>query len=372
MGSATYQQRGNQSRNSSGNGHQNGELITGQQQLNEAKAKLDRMKGEIEKIAGNLVSPDELVRFTLNACVKNPKLFECFQTAEGTASVFLSIITSRIIEIPCDGIHGYLVPFYDSQKSAMICQFMPGYKGYAQLAYSNPNIASVNCAAVYENDAFDFEYGTDAYLRHKPTNDNRGKLAWAYAIFKTKDGYCEFRVLTKEDVEKRKNVSKSKDRGPWRDWEAEMWAKTAFLTLAKVAPLGAKVSRAAAVDDRIQTHGNLTTDQLQAIKAEKPAALGYEPTESAFEPTGEPQSQREPEPARRQQRQESRQEQREEPPEQVTAMSLLDRIENAVNANALKTIMADANKALQQQQIEQHEHDQIASMAQEAKVRLGK
>ena len=98
--SATYQKRGH-------NGTQSTTIITGQQQIAEAKAKLEKGKAEIQKIAGSLVSADELIRFTLNACIKNPKLFECFNTVEGTASVFLSIITSRIIEIPCDGIHGY-------------------------------------------------------------------------------------------------------------------------------------------------------------------------------------------------------------------------------------------------------------------------
>lgn len=372
-------QKGYSQRNSQQQGQSQGELITGQQQLNEAKAKLDRMKGEIQKIAGSLVSPDELVRFTLNACVKNPKLFECFNTAEGTASVFLSIITSRIIEIPCDGIHGYLVPYrqsaWENRPAAMICQFIPGYKGYVQLAYANTNIASVNCAAVFEKDDFDFEYGTRPYLRHKPTNSDSGPLAWSYAILNTRSGHTEFRVMTAADVLKRKNVSKAKDSGPWVDWEPEMWAKTAFLSLAKVAPMGNKVARAAAVDDRIQTHGNLTTDQLRSLKNDQPAALGYEKPEAAFESNGGDQREPEHEPARgqQQQRDEPQTEQRhEEPAEPVTAMSFLARIEDAVNATALKTILADATKALQQEQIEQHEHDQIASMAQEAKARLGK
>lgn len=330
--SATYQKRGH-------NGTQSTTIITGQQQIAEAKAKLEKGKAEIQKIAGSLVSADELIRFTLNACIKNPKLFECFNTVEGTASVFLSIITSRIIEIPCDGIHGYLVPFYDSKKEAMICQFMPGYKGFAQLAYHNPNIASVNCSAVYENDQFDFEYGTEAYLRHKPTNGPRGDLTWAYAIFKTKNGDSEFRVLTKEDVLKRKNVSKSRDSGPWRDWEPEMWAKTAFLFLAKVAPLGTKVARAAAVDDRIQTHGNLTTEQLQIVAKDEPAALGYEHQEPAFDA---PRDDRRPvENTKPRSRSESppKQSQRAE----LTPQVIVDRIEAAKSDADLNTIIDELN-----------------------------
>lgn len=279
-------------------GAPNTTVITVSQQLTEAKDKLDRMTAEIEKIAGSLVTSDELKRFTLNACVKNPKLFECFKTPVGTGSIFLSIVTSRIIEIPCDGVHGYLVPFFQSaykdRPAAMICQFMPGYKGYAQLAYQNPNVESVDCAAVYENDEFDFEYGTQEYLRHRPTNAQRGELAWAYAIFKTTSGISKFRVLNREDVLKRKAVSKSKDSGPWKDWEAEMWAKTAFLWLAKMVPLGNKVARAIAVDNRIQTVGNLTTEEIRKIEANPQAMLDYEAAEVPFDELREDRRQIEP------------------------------------------------------------------------------
>lgn len=361
---ATYQQRGSQSyRGSQASGNETS-LITGQAQLNEAKAKLDRMKGEIEKIAGSLVHPDELVRFTLNACVKNPKLFECFQTAEGTASVFLSIITSRIIEIPCDGIHGYLVPFFQSaykdRPAAMICQFMPGYKGFVQLAYANSNIASVNCAAVFEKDDFDFEYGTQPFLRHKPTNGESGSLAWAYAIIKTRSGHCEFRVLTAADVLKRKAVSKSSDKGPWKDWEPEMWAKTAFLSLAKVAPMGNKVARAAAIDDRIQTHGNLTTEQLHALKKEEQPALGYETPESAFSDMGD--DRRETEPASRRQQQ-----QREPDRDEMSAIPFDDQIADAMSQKALDTIGGDIRAS----GFDQYEQDRLLKLVKEARARIG-
>lgn len=358
--STTYQ-KGN------GNRQQHTELITSQQQLNEAKAKLDRMTGEIEKIAGSLVSADELKRFTLNACVKNPKLYECFQTPEGTASVFLSIVTSRIIEIPCDGIHGYLVPFFDNKRNAMICQFMPGYKGYAQLAYQNQNVASVNCSAVFENDSFDFEYGTESFLRHKPFNGDRGQLLWAYAIVNLRSGHTEFRVLTREEVLKRKAASKSRDSGPWRDWEAEMWAKTAFLSLAKVAPMGNKVARAAQIDDRIQTHGNLTTQDLRAIEHEQKPALTHEPPAPVFT-RQDTDDRRQTEPAKQPPQTEPTQSER--PPEPPTAMGFIEAIEGALNATALKKIATDASKAQADGFLDMNELDEINSMIQEAKKNL--
>lgn len=368
MTTQTYQRGGQQQRNS----QPGTSLITEQDQLNEAKAKLDRMKAEIEKIAGGLVTSEELVRFTLNACVKNPKLFECFRTPEGTASLFLSVITSRIIEIPCDGIHGYLVPFFQSaykeKPAAMICQFMPGYKGYVQLAYANQNVASINCAAVFEKDDFDFEYGTQPYLRHKPFNGKAGELRWAYGIVKMRSGHTEFRVLTREDVLKRKAVSKAKDSGPWIDWEPEMWAKTGLHNLAKVAPLGNRVQRALAIDDRIQTHGNLTTSELKAIARETPPALSHEPEEpSAFSRDTDDRRQLEPAEGQQQPR---RHESQQEQPEPATAASFMHRLEQALNAQAVKTIETDAAKALADGLIDQGEHNQLLVMVQETRKRL--
>lgn len=358
MSTGTYQRGGQR------NGQQS-ELITGQQQLNEAKAKLDRMKSEIEKIAGSLVSPDELVRFTLNACVKNPKLFECFNTPEGTASVFLSIVTSRIIEIPCDGIHGYLIPFFDKQRSAMICQFMPGYKGFVQLAYANNNIASVNCAAVFEKDDFDFEYGTQPYLRHKPFNGDGGALTWAYAVIKLRSGHSEFRVLTAADVLKRKAVSKARDSGPWKDWEPEMWAKTAFLSLAKVAPMGNKVARAAQIDDRIQTHGHLSTQDIKAIEREQVPALTHEPPEPTFSRQDDDRRQTEPAKTKREPAPAA-----ESHPEPPTAASFMQRIESAKSKTALTPLWTDVLDAQKNGFIDAGEFDQLSGMIQEARNRL--
>lgn len=248
-------------------------LTVATDRLNAVKAKLELGKGEIAKIAGKLVTPEELIRFTLNAILKNPKLLDCFDTREGTASVFLSIITSRIMDIPCDGIHGYLVPFNDNQKNAVICQFMPGYKGFVQLALRNPKVASINAAAVYEHDEFEFEYGTQKFLRHKPVNGDRGKVIWAYAIWENDQGRSDFRVLTHDDIERRRNVSKSKNKGPWVDWYAEMAAKTALLALAKVAPLGANVAVAAKIDDRIESGGTLSAKELAEYAEGEPDAM---------------------------------------------------------------------------------------------------
>ncbi len=350
-------------------------LIT-DQRVDAAKKKLEAMKAEMIKVAGPLVDPDELVRFTLNAGIKNPKLFQCFDTLPGTASVFLSIITSRIIGIPCDGLHAFLVPFNQSEKNgipaAMICQLIIGYKGFVQLALANPNVATFNAQPVFNDDKFDFEYGTESYLRHRPSGEihTDDQLIWAYAEYKSVKGGKDFRVLSRSQIDKRRNVSKAKDDGPWKLWYPEMATKTAILSLAKVAPLGHKVQLAARVTERIEAIGHLTKSDVEDMRSASDSRnLGYTPDEAAFEPPADDRRQMEPAGKSQQSRQDLQQQ---EQPEPITVASLLHRIEDAEqmrNKSALSTIWTDTQAALGKS-IDQGECDQIQVMIQEARSRM--
>lgn len=105
-------------------------------------------------------------------------------------------------------------------------------------------------------------------------------------------------------------------------------------------------------------------------QAEPPLAISHQPSGPSFE--ADTDDRRELEPAVTQQRQEPQQEQRQQAPDVITVHDLLRRIEEAETHAALKAIDAAARKAVEQQQIESHEHDQIIVMLQEAKRRIGK
>ena len=54
-----------------------------------------------------------------------------------------------------------IVPFKDEAT------FMPMYQGLCKLAYNSGHVRSISSAVVYEADDFDYNLGTDPYVRHK-------------------------------------------------------------------------------------------------------------------------------------------------------------------------------------------------------------
>lgn len=209
---------------------------------------LEGAKGQLQMAAAKHISPDRMVRLALTAASKNDLLYKCrFQT------VGLSLLTASALGLEPDGWEGHLVPYWNSKANGYDCQFIPDYKGFLKLMYANQRTLSVQAKAVYENDFFEFEFGTNEKLIHRPVMTDRGALKCAWAMVKFKDGACAIEVLTKQDVEKRKAASQSgkKGVGPWRDWEEMMWAKSAIKVLAKRAPLGEQVVKAADYDHKI-------------------------------------------------------------------------------------------------------------------------
>ena len=67
----------------------------------------------------------------------------------------------------------YLIPY--TVKGVPTVQFQIGYKGLIDLAYRSGEIESIQAHVVYENDSFDFNYGLEPKLMHKPCVGERGK-----------------------------------------------------------------------------------------------------------------------------------------------------------------------------------------------------
>lgn len=250
-------------------------------QLAVDKTKLKNMKSflmqgaeSMRLILQDTMDPEELVRYALNAAQNNPTLFLCQPT-----SVALSLMNASVLGLKPNGYDGHLVPYnqYNKEKQCKewICQFIPDYKGYTKLMHQAPELQSVSAGAVRKNDEFDFEFGTKAFLRHKPpVEGERGDLIAAWALYRLKDGSSDFVVLTQSEVLKHKNASPSTggrnpDKSPWNSWEDAMWSKTAIRILRKFAPLGPGVEKACAYEDAMMV-GDLPTNHVFGADADGP------------------------------------------------------------------------------------------------------
>lgn len=174
------------------------------------------------------ITPERMTRFALTALNRSPGLLKCEPTS------FLGcVVQSAQLGLDPSGITGeaYLVPFKDT------CTFIIGYRGLLKLARRSGKVTEAAAHVVREKDTFEYEYGLDSKLVHKPADGDRGDVVYAYAYAKFTDGGRAFEVMSRAEIEKVRAQSKAGNNGPWVTHPEEMARKTVFRRLAKWLPL---------------------------------------------------------------------------------------------------------------------------------------
>lgn len=148
----------------------------------------------------------------------------------------------------------YLVPYKNNKTKTTEAQCIIGYRGMLELARRSEKVAAIWAHVVFEGDVFEREYGLHQNIKHIPVDrDKRGPLKAAYAVAKL-IGSDEpvFIVLDKEDIMKRKKVSRGSDSdySPWQQWPEEMWKKTAMRALFPLLPVAVETQAAVAQEER--------------------------------------------------------------------------------------------------------------------------
>ena len=209
----------------------------------------DRIKSQIATAVPKHITPDRLMRVALVEMNKNPTL--------GLASP--KSFVSAIIQCSSLGLepggalgHVYLIPFGNGkdEKGRSNVQVIIGYRGMIDLARRSGQIVSISARAVYENDTFEFEYGLDETIRHKPCTDaDKGVLTHVYAVAKLKDGGVQFEVMSVADVKAIQKQSKAGTNGPWVTHFEEMAKKTVVRRLFKYLPVSIEIQKAVGLDE---------------------------------------------------------------------------------------------------------------------------
>lgn len=152
-----------------------------------------------------------------------------------------------------DGREAAIVTFKNKQGE-LIAQDMPMVAGILKKVRNSGELAMITAQVIYENDKFRYWVDGDGeHIIHEPNLfSERGKRIGVYALAKTKDGAVYIEPMTVEQVMDVKNVSRSKDRGPWAgDFEDEMWRKTAIRRLSKRLPMSTDLEGAIHADDQL-------------------------------------------------------------------------------------------------------------------------
>ena len=231
-----------------------------QTQTRDLKSLIESSAKELARALPDHMKPERLVRIALTAIRLNPDLSRC------TPESFLgSLFVAAQTGLEPVGGRSYLLPFNRSVKkpdgtwhSIKECQFIIGYKGLVELFFRHEAALSIDMQTVHANDEFDYQYGTEAFLRHKPALKNRGESIGYYAVAMIKGGGSVFYYISKEDAlvhgqKHSKTFDKKKeqfyDASPWAKEFDAMALKTALIQLAKKLPLSVEVQRVIQADE---------------------------------------------------------------------------------------------------------------------------
>jgi recombination protein RecT len=199
---------------------------------------LERMKPQLGAVLPTHIKVDQFNRVVMTAINLNPQL-----VAADRRSLFNSCNRCAADGLLPDGREAALVTFGNQ------VQYMPMVFGIIKKLRNSGEIASITARIVYDGELtearfrFVIEDGVEK-LQHEPMlTGERGKPALVYATAKFKDGTVQNEVMTVADVEKVRNVSRSKGNGPWTQWWDEMARKTVIRRLSKYLPLSAEDHR---------------------------------------------------------------------------------------------------------------------------------
>lgn len=209
---------------------------------------------QIQSVIPEHMNPKRMLRIAVNAINTTPTLAEC-----SVESLVGAVVQSSIMGLEPNTPLGqaYLVPFWNNKKKCKEVQFIPGYRGLIDLARRSGHIESITAHVIYSEDEFEFEFGLDERLVHRPAwNKNRGDMIGAYAIAKFKDGGHAMEILDRAAIEAIRDQSQGYQASqkynfdsPWTSNFDEMARKTVVRRLAKYLPMSIEMQDAVALDN---------------------------------------------------------------------------------------------------------------------------
>lgn len=246
--------------------------VTIKEKKDKLSSMLHRSAPALQKIATKHLEPQKIIQLALRSAAKNPKILDCTPQ-----SILGCVFESQNLGLEIDSMgQSYIVPF---GKEA---QFIIGYRGLISLAQRTGNILYIHADLVRDGDDFDYGYGSEHFLKHKPQLGPRDKdykdVYAIYACAKTKDGGFYFTILTVEEVEKTRMRSPSarSSTSPWRtDWDS-MAKKTAVRQLSKYLPVSSEYDRALKLDEIIAMGKSQRLDIDRVDEEDKALLIGDE------------------------------------------------------------------------------------------------
>jgi len=191
---------------------------------------LEKQKKAIQLIAPKYVNAERLIALALEAKMRNPKLAKC--SPESVINFCKKCAEAGTDRIGAGGM--WAVPFFNKKTSNYDMTPIPDWRLIVEKASSAKVIKTASAKVVHEKDQFEFEYGLNPQLIHKPNLADPGKCIAAYCIITFPDNTKDFTVMNLEEIESIKKRSKTSGAGPWVTDFEEMARKTVIKRALKI------------------------------------------------------------------------------------------------------------------------------------------
>lgn len=274
----------------------------------QVREELAPMKAEFGAVLPSHINADKFMQVCITALENNPDLLRADRQSFKVACLNAAndgllpdkregafVIFNTEVEVRTPGRAAV-----EKRKVPMV-QWMPMITGILKKAYQTGKVGSISVELVHKNDVYRRAAGDNAEIVHEPLDfGDRGEVIGGYAIIRMTDGSDPAReVMSMDQITKVRNVSRSKDRGPWVSFFDEMAKKTILRRALKRVPLSAEMDQVLSRDDAfynlsVERHaapaGLLAAPETRKAlfsdkspRRQKPAAA-VEPPEAAQEP----------------------------------------------------------------------------------------
>jgi recombination protein RecT len=250
---------------------ESGQIQTTSDTKNTMEAMVLKMAPRLAQALPRHLTPDRMTRIVTTAMRVNPDLANC--TPVSFLGCVMQCAQLGLEPNTLQG-HAYLIPFRNKKKGVLECTLIVGYKGMINLAHRSGQLESIFATSVYEGDEFDYWYGLNPDIKHRPSREiDRLKqpITYAYAVAEIKGGGKVFEVLSREEIEQRKARSASARGGysPWSTDYAAMAEKTAIRKLNRWLPASAEMVRAEVIETTAEVGGDIISaldDNIEELK----------------------------------------------------------------------------------------------------------
>jgi recombination protein RecT len=217
------------------------------------RAELEKMTPQFALALPPHVSPERYVRIVMTAVQSNPALLSADRQ-----TLFQACMKCAQDGLLPDGREAALVIFRTKKKidgrDAWVdaVQYMPMVAGVIAKVRRSGELLTIGAHVVYAEDRFIYSLGDDEKIEHEPfMGSDRGSAIAAYAVAKTKDGGIYREVMSVDEINQVRNVSRAKDSGPWVSWWGEMARKTVIRRLSKRLPMSTDLQAVIERDDEL-------------------------------------------------------------------------------------------------------------------------